>query len=203
MSEKKPCENCGDPNCSCPPGKCDCKPKAATQPSDKYLPKEDKGDFKDKTINKPVNPFQPAKCPLAEGFFKDIQKVAGGELHTFAKSEWFADAIQNLKDFKAFADANTTEDVRFYPGICTAKQGNDGYWAVQYNYVREARHPYSTINTFSKEQANYVAFDTLSQNFVVSKHFDARSAELARSDYNIFLGAASAPKDHPVVAMRS
>lgn len=203
MSEKKPCENCGDPNCSCPPGKCDCTPKAATQPSDKYLPKEDKGDFKNQTLGKPVNPYQPAKCPLAEGFFKDLEKVAGGPLTTFAKSEWFADALENLKGFRAYADANTTEDLRFHLGSCSTKQGKDGYWAVQYNYVREVKHPYSTVNTFTKEQANYIAFDTLSQNFVVSKHFDAKSAELARADYNIFLGVASAAKDHPVVAMRS
>jgi len=204
MSEKEPCPQCGDPDCTCEKGKCDCTPKAEkTQPSDKYLPKENHKNIEDgMVISKPVNPYVRGEVPIVTEPLIETKKKAEKEIETYAGEAWFPQAIEGIKNYLAYAKVNAGDLTEFGYGYCSYNRAKDGLWAVNYNYSRTDKTLFKTTD------ANAQAYSFTSEahsnySFPVSKHFDEKSAQLACSDYNIFVAAKPSAEDHPVKAFRS
>lgn len=216
MADKqKYCECSIGQECKCGLPKKEASKQAATQPSDKYLPKEDKGNVKDGDINLPVNPYEEGdkgdkeytkdrphgKYQEAAGGKKNAevpadiefwsQKIAlneGREPTSFEGKEFWALALDRLHSQLAENIATmATTDVKFYSKPCSWKIGKDGMRVVSFNYIQESNHSFSTKTTFGGEQRDFVAKATLDKQVVLSKHMDDRSAILACQLYNKYL----------------
>lgn len=187
MSEDTVCENCGDPNCKCPPGKCTCTPskKAETQPSDKYLPKEDKGNIETgKVISKPVNPYKREALLQykPEGSTEAITEP-------LAVKALYASALENLNDLMSFNEKLAQqESMQFHKGKCIVRIAKDGCREVRYAFVKETKHPYSTQNAFASTKNEYLAYNSITEYYTLSRHLDDKSASEAAKVYNTALG---------------
>jgi hypothetical protein len=184
------CE-CGDPSCKCAPGKCDCK-----QPSDKFLPKEDKGDFGG-AINAPVNPtLSPAQqkgplnamgIPSDKTSYKDKQAAtaeAGKEAFTFWAPALLRLQAQMSENIEKMASSPNT---KFYSKACSWKIGKDGMREVSYNYIEEVKTPINVSGSMASSPKQMVPAATWDRKLVLSKHLDDKSAMLACQVYNDFL----------------
>lgn len=199
------CE-CGDPSCTCKKGECDC-----VQPSEKFLPKEDKKPLKDHTINLPVDPavylntydgeslyngkppkgtYQAAKLmeiPQDNTFFKDKQaaiETGGNEAFPFwnaAISRLKAQLGENIE--RMACDTN----IKFYSKPCSWRIGNDGMREVAFNYIEEVKTPIGVSGSMASSAKQMVPSATWDRKLVLSKHMDDKSAMLACQAYNEFL----------------
>lgn len=204
MSVKEPCPQCGDPNCDCEKGKCECTPKAEkTQPTDKYLPKQDMGNIKDGAeFSKPVNPYFPQNRPIQKKGYAELKKQAGSELETLANDEIVAEGVENINGYYAYAQAHASEYNKFGFGHCGYRQAKDGLFDVNFHYAIEHIQPLSFVSNFGNEMRYSNASTSSSHHFLASRHLDEKTAQLACSDYNIFLGLKAHKADHPVLAFR-
>ena len=199
------CE-CGDPKCTCKKGQCNC-----VQPSEKFLPKQDKGDFKDKTINLPVDPatylntyegdtlynanppkgpYQAHKSmdiPTDNTLFKDKQAAtaeAGKVDFAFWKpaiERLQAQLSENIE--KMAMEPNT----KFYSKPCSWRIGKDGMREVSFNYIEEVKTPLQVSGSLASSAKQMVPMATWDKKLVLSKHMDDKSAMLACQAYNEFL----------------
>jgi hypothetical protein len=204
MSVKEPCPQCGDPNCDCEKGKCTCTPKAEkTQPTDKYLPKQDMGNIKDGTeISKPVNPYFPQNRPMQKKGYADLKKAAGADLETLANDEIVAQGLENINGYHAYAQEHASEYNKFGFGHCAYRQAKDGLYDVNFHYAIEHIQPLAFTSMFGNEVRKATATTSNTYYFLASRHLDEKTAQLACSDYNIYLGVKPHKADHPVLAFR-
>lgn len=199
------CE-CGDPSCTCKPGKCDCK-----QPSEKFLPKENKKPLENQTINLPVDPAnylntydgeslyngKPPKGPYQAAelmeipqdniLFKD-KKVAAetGGLESFgfwkpALERLQAQVAQNIE--RAASEPAT----KFYSKPCSWRIGKDGMREVAFNYIEEVKTSIGVSGSMASAAKQMTPAATWDRRLVLSKHMDDKSAMLACAAYNEFL----------------
>jgi hypothetical protein len=199
------CE-CGDPSCKCKPGTCDCK-----QPSEKFLPKEDKGNFKSGPINLPVDPatylntydgdtlyngnppkgpYQALKnmnIPSDTVPFKDKQAAvadAGKADFAFWKPALERLATQLADNIETMANQPGT---KFYSKQCSWRIGKDGMREVSYNYIEEVKTPIQVSGSIASSAKQMIAGVTHDRKLVLSKHMDDKSAMLACQAYNEYL----------------
>lgn len=200
----KVCERCGDPECTCPEGECKCTPKAAkTQPSDKFLPKQNKDDIKDGfLIGTAVNPYKPRTCPMQGETHAELEKRAGTSLTSLAEEEIVKQGVQNIQEYFAYAQENANELNKFSFGQCFVSRAKDGYYDIRYQYSMEHIQPFATHSQFGNEERKFQSSVFKQHDFIVSRHRDEVSARLACSDYNIFLAVKPARADHPVLKLR-
>ena len=199
------CE-CGDPSCKCQPGTCDC-----IQPSEKFLPKEDKGNVKNGPINLPVDPatylntydgetlydgnrrkgpYQALKTmniPSDSVPFKDKQNaVADAGKTDFA---FWAPALERLAtqladNIEVMANQPGT---KFYSKQCSWRIGKDGMREVAYNYIEEVKTPVQVSGSMASSAKQMISTVGHDRKVVLSKHMDDKSAMLACQAYNEFL----------------
>lgn len=197
------CE-CGNPKCKCKPGKCDC-----VQPSEKFLPKENKGPLKDHTINLPVDPatylntydgdtlyngnppkgpYQAMEIPQDIVPFKD-KKVAveTGGLESFS---FWKPALARLKAQLALNIEKMAceEGIKFYSKPCTWRIGKDGMREVAFNFIEEQKTSIKVSGSMASAAKQMTPMATWDRKLVLSKHMDDQSAILACQVYNEFLG---------------
>lgn len=203
MSEKTPCENCGDPECTCPPGKCDCKPKAEkTQPSNKFLPPDNKEPVpEDAIINKPVNPYERETPYYSTPYAQMKAQADGRRIESLALEPFFSEALDNINCLHAYNAKLAEQDgnIKFYPGSCSVRIAKDGLRDVIYAYARETKVPYQTQSPLGSEPNKFTAFHTSTEHFRVSRHIDDKTAALAAKDFNIALGLQGASPRHPAL----
>ena len=205
MSVKEPCPQCGDPNCDCEKGKCECTPKAGkTQPTDKYLPEQDMGNVKDGAVfSKPVNPYYPQSRPVQQKAYSFLKQANDGkELETLASDEAVAQGVANIEGYHTYAQENANDFNKFSFGHCGYRQAKDGLFDVNFHYSLEHITPLSFVSNFGNEVRKYQSSTSQSHAFVVSRHPDEKSAQLACSDYNIALALKPCKDDHPMLAFR-
>lgn len=197
------CE-CGDPSCKCKPGKCDC-----VQPSEKFLPRENKGPLKDHTINLPVDPatylntydgetlydgkpkkgpYQAMEIPQDNVSFKD-KKVAveTGGLESFS---FWKPALARLKAQLALNIEKMAEEdgTKFYSKPCTWRVGKDGMREVAFNFIEEQKGTIKVSGSMASSAKQMTPMATWDRKLVLSKHMDDQSATMACQVYNEFLG---------------
>jgi hypothetical protein len=199
------CE-CGDPKCKCKPGKCDC-----VQPSEKFLPKQDKGNIKNETINLPVDPavylntydgdtlydgkrpkgpYQALKSmeiPSDNTLYKDKQAAVNEAGKTdFA---FWKPAIERLQ--AQIADnidkMASQPGTKFYSKPCSWRIGKDGMREVAYNYIEEVKTSIEISGSMASSAKQMVPMATWDRKVVLSKHMDDKSAMLACQAYNEYL----------------
>jgi hypothetical protein len=204
MSEKEPCPNCGDPACDCEKGKCTCTPKAEkTQPTDKYLPKQDMGNIKDGAVfSKPVNPYFPENRPVQKKGYAEMKKAMGAELESLASEEVVVEGVANIEGYHSYAQEHANEYNKFGFGHCGYRQAKDGMFDVNFHYALEHLTPLAYVSNFGNEVRKAQASTSQSHSFCVSRHLDEKSAQLACSDYNIFLALKPCKDNHPMLAFR-
>ena len=184
------CE-CGNPSCKCKKGECDC-----VQPSEKFLPKQDKGDFEG-NINAPVNPTSlPSKqkgplnameIPSDKTFYKDKQAAtneAGKEAFAFWKPAIERLQAQLAENIERMA---MTQGTKFYSKPCSWRIGKDGMREVAYNYIEEVQTPIQISGSMASSAKQMVPMATWDKKLVLSKHMDDKSAMLACQAYNEYL----------------
>ena len=187
------CE-CGDPKCKCKPGSCNC-----VQPSEKFLPKEDKKPITNQTINAPVNPTsEPAKqkgiynalaseIPVDLVLFKDKQ-VAMADAGK-AEFPFWAQAVTRLQEAVAQnIERQATSQTKFISKPCSWRIGKDGLREVAYNFIEEVRTDINISGSMASSPKQMVSYATVDKRVVLSKHIDDKSAMLAAQAYNEFLG---------------
>jgi hypothetical protein len=199
------CE-CGDPSCKCKPGTCGC-----IQPSEKFLPKEDKGNVKDGPINLPVDPatylntydgeslynanpkkgpYQALKTmeiPSDNTFFKDKQAAineAGKESFPFWKQALERLQTQLADNVDRMANQPGT---KFYSKACSWKVGKDGMREVSYNFIEEVKASVEVSGSMASAAKQMTSVATWDKKLVLSKHMDDKSAMLACQAYNEYL----------------
>lgn len=199
------CE-CGDPSCKCKPGTCDC-----IQPSEKFLPKEDKGNFKSGPINLPVDPAvylnsyegetlydgKPKKGPYQalntmnipsdNVPFKDKQAAiadAGKTDFSFWKPALERLAAQLADNIERMASEPGT---KFHSKQCSWRIGKDGMREVSYNYIEEVKTPVHVSGSMASSAKQMISTVGHDRKVVLSKHMDDKSAMLACQAYNEFL----------------
>jgi hypothetical protein len=184
------CE-CGNPSCKCQPGTCDC-----TQPSEKFLPKEDKTNFSG-VINTPVNPtsapaapkglFNAMNIPSDSVSFKDKQHAvadAGKTDFAFWQPALERLATQLADNIEVMANQSGT---KFYSKQCSWRIGKDGMREVAYNYIEEVKTPIQISGSMASSAKQMIAGVTHDRKLVLSKHMDDKSAMLACQAYNEYL----------------
>ena len=205
MADKTGICECGDPSCKCKPGECDC-----IQPSEKFLPKEDKGNVKDGPINLPVDPAtylntydgetlydgKPKKgpyqalmseIPLDLVLFKDKQAAMADAGKT--DFPFWASAITRLQEAVAQnIERQATSQTKFISKPCTWRIGKDGLREVAYNFIEEVRTDINISGSMASSAKQMVSYATVDKRVVLSKHIDDKSAMLASQAYNEFLG---------------
>lgn len=199
------CE-CGDPKCKCKPGSCDC-----VQPSEKFLPKENKGPLKDHTINLPVDPatylntydgdtlyngkppkgpYQALKTmeiPSDNTLYKDKQAAvneAGKSDFPFWKQALERLQTQLADNIERMASEPGT---KFHSKACSWRIGKDGMREVCYNYIEEVKTPIQVTGSLASAAKQMVPSTTWDRKLVLSKHMDDKSAMLACQAYNEYL----------------
>lgn len=199
------CE-CGDPSCKCKKGECDC-----VQPSEKFLPKEDKGNFKDKTINLPVDPAtylntydgdtfyngNPPKGPYQA--LKSMEIPSDNTTYTDKQAAvndagktdfaFWKPALERLKaqmgeNIERMANDSNT---KFYSKPCSWKIGKDGMREVSFNFIEEVKTPIQVSGSMASSAKQMIPSATWDRKVVLSKHMDDKSAILACQVYNEFL----------------
>ena len=199
------CE-CGDPKCKCKPGSCDC-----VQPSEKFLPKEDKKPIKDHTINMPVDPatylntyngdtLYDGKAP--KGPYQAHKSMEIPSDKTTYKDKQAAVNEAGKSDFAFWApallrlQAQMSENIekmaghpntKFYSKACTWKVGKDGMREVSYNFIEEVKTPINVSGSLASSAKQMAPMATWDRKLVLSKHMDDKSAMLACQVYNDFL----------------
>ena len=184
------CE-CGDPKCTCKKGQCNC-----VQPSEKFLPKEDKGPF-DGEINAPVNPtsnppkqkgpLNAMEIPQDNTLFKDKQAAtaeAGKQDFSFWKPAIERLQAQMSENIERMAMEPNT---KFYSKPCSWRIGKDGMREVAFNYIEEVKTPIQVSGSLASSAKQMVPTATWDRKVVLSKHMDDKSAMLACQAYNEFL----------------
>lgn len=187
------CE-CGNPSCKCKPGSCDC-----VQPSEKFLPKEDKKPISDHKINAPVNPTSEpsqqkgeynalaSEIPLDLVLFKDKQAA----MAEAGKSDFpfWSKAITRLQEAVAQnIERQATSQTKFISKPCSWRIGKDGLREVAYNFIEEVRTDINISGSMASSAKQMVSYATVDKRVVLSKHIDDKSAMLAAQAYNEFLG---------------
>lgn len=194
MADKTGICECGDPSCKCKPGSCNC-----VQPSEKFLPKEDKKPITNQTINAPVNPTsEPAKqkgiynalaseIPVDLVLFKDKQ-VAMADAGK-AEFPFWAQAVTRLQEAVAQnIERQATSQTKFISKPCSWRIGKDGLREVAYNFIEEVRTDINISGSMASSPKQMVSYATVDKRVVLSKHIDDKSAMLAAQAYNEFLG---------------
>ena len=194
MADKTGICECGDPSCKCKPGSCSC-----VQPSEKFLPKEDKKPISDHQINAPVNPTSaPSKqkgeynalaseIPLDLVLFKDKQVAMADAGKT--DFPFWASAITRLQEAVAQnIERQATSQTKFVSKPCTWRIGKDGLREVAYNFIEEVRTDINISGSMASSAKQMVSYATVDKRVVLSKHIDDKSAMLASQAYNEFLG---------------
>jgi hypothetical protein len=185
---KEPCENCGDPKCECEKGKCECTPKHIVDGT-KPVKVENIKDGEVVGYPKVNYKYDAMEAPIDEEFYA-IKKQAnkGEEVADFSKSAFWDKAVDRLEAFLTETEAQAKEQgKRIYRNGFSWKLTNDGYRQVAYNYSVETPHAYSTEG-YNQARRDLVAYTTESKQMVVSKHLDDKSAMVASSNFNNYLG---------------
>jgi hypothetical protein len=199
------CE-CGNPSCKCKKGDCDC-----VHPSEKFLPKQNKGDIQDGTINLPVDPatylntyegeslyiakppkgpYQALKTmeiPSDNTFYKDKQAAineAGKESFAFWKPALERLQAQLADNIDRMANHSGT---KFYSKPCSWRRGNDGMREVAYNYIEEVKTTIEIKGSSASSSKQMIPSATWDRKVVLSKHMDDQSAIMACQAYNDYL----------------
>jgi hypothetical protein len=199
------CE-CGDPKCKCKPGKCDC-----VQPSEKFLPRQNKGNIQDGPINLPVDPatylnsyygdtlydgkapkgpyqaLNSMEIPQDKTLYKDKQAAvneAGKSDFAFWKPALDRLQAQLAENIEKMANQ---PDVKFYSKPCSWKIGKDGMREVSYNFIEEVKTPIQVSGSMASAAKQMVPMATWDKKLVLSKHMDDKSAMMACQAYNEYL----------------
>ena len=184
--------------------------KTGIQPSEKFLPKEDKGDVKDGPINLPVDPAtylntydgetlydgKPKKGPYQALMseipidltpYKDKQAAVADAGKT--DFPFWSKAITRLQEAVAQnIERQATTQTKFTSKPCSWRIGKDGLREVAYNYVEEVRTDINISGSMASSAKTMVSYATVDKRVVLSKHLDDKSATLASQTYNEFLG---------------
>lgn len=188
----KICAKCGESACD------HLKMEAASQPSDKFLPKEDKGDIKDETVTAKPNPspnpevlkgpYDALEVPVdTVAFSLKPQPYASSGVSPHAYWEP-AMAILGTVQHEHKAKSEATENLAYTPLPCTWKVGKSGLREVAYNFVESQSHQITVPGAFEGDSRTFSAHATVNRSVTLSKHIDDASAKQACDLYNEHLG---------------
>ena len=129
------------------------------------------------------------EAPIDEEFYA-IKKQAnsGEEVTDLSKKAFWEQSVDRLEAFISETEAQAKADgKRIYRNGFSWKMTKDGYRQVAYNYTLETPHAYTTEG-YNQARRDLVAYTTENKQLVVSKHLDDKSAMVASSNFNNYLG---------------